>query len=136
MSYPAFPALAPVSRSYLMGDHPSARKVAMNGAMFNVLFADRKTSDTLTLTFRGTQKDALEILNHYEKVDGTYGVFFARHGPSAGIFSGGFSADLIDADEGGKGKYRYANPPRVAQIHKNLFEVQVELVQTYAQSPE
>ena len=70
MSYPAFPALAPVSRSYLMGDHPSARKVAMNGAMFNVLFADRKTSDTLTLTFRGTQKDALEILNHYEKVDG------------------------------------------------------------------
>lgn len=142
MSYPEFPRFAPVSRSVQMGNYSASKKRCMNGRTFSLVYGDRKTGDRVNLQFRLDREDALAILDHFERVDGTYGVFkvFQPSDGSSGVFAGmkfknGLPTEIL-SEEGATGRYRYADPPQISQLHKNLFEVQVELVQTYAQSPE
>ena len=134
MSYPGFPRLAPVSRSIVAGDYPTARKRAMNGRTYSLAYGDRKMGDRVSLQFRLTEANTLAILDHYERVEGTYGVFSVLQSSdgSEGVFSGmkftsGLPTEIL-SDESSKGKYRYAEPPTVSQVHRNLYDVQVELV--------
>ena len=135
MSYPDFPKFQPAARFVVMGDVSNTKLRAMNGQVYSVIHADTPTSDRIQLTYRLLRNDALEYLTHYSDVDGTYGKFRVSQNigedGSKNTFAGmdyrSGTKDLL-TQEGSAGRYRYAAPPRMNQVSRTVYQLEIELV--------
>ena len=128
-----FPNIKPTTRSFTMGDVPSATYKTLSGAVFRRAFGNTITNYTLTLTFvnigdseellsnSGTTKD---ILSHYELAQGTFNTFVLQ----ANTFVGMDDAVSGYVKAPANIEWRYAKPPEVKSVKINLSTVSVNLV--------
>lgn len=123
---PAFPELIPSERKFTLGDYPSVSYRSLSGVVFKRSFGNKQTGYTLDLTFKNVKDaSAYEIVDHYASVDGTFATFKLPNK----VFRG-MSDDLeasIQAPHADV-KWRYASPPEVQSVHRDLSTVTVKLV--------
>ena len=120
-----FPALVPSARTYIPGDVPQVRHVALSGADNAYRLGNRRVEQQLTLAFNNiSEANLLSIRSHYLSVDGTYGIFYL---PSE-VWSGYATPPVPLLSDYA---WRYAGPPTITDGSVDLWSVEVELV-TYA----
>lgn len=117
-----FPALVPSARTYIPGDVPQTRQVALSGVDSAYRLGNRRVEQQLTLTFNNiSEANLLSIRSHYISMDGTYGIFYL---PSE-VWSGyGTPPVPLLSDYA----WRYAGPPTITDGSCDLWSVEVELV--------
>ena len=120
-----FPSLVPSTRTYVPGDVPLTRQVALSGFDSAYRQGNRRVGQTLNMTFNNiTEADLLSIRSHHVSVDGSYGIFYL---PSE-VWSGYATPPVpLISDYA----WRYAAAPTITDGSCDLWSVQVELV-TYA----
>lgn len=128
-----FPDIRPTSRSFRAGQYPISMFQAQNGASVAVRFGNRQSNSQLTLTFQNITDDkAVEILNHYEAVNGSwdYVDFYADGVKSmeSGVKSYPMKTMLRGTNRGTEMKYRYAGPPQVEYVFMNVCSVTCEFI--------
>ena len=120
-----FPALVPSTRTYMPGDVPQTRQVALSGIDTAYRLGNRRVEQQLTLTFDNiSEANLLSIRSHYVSVDGTYGIFYLP----AEIWSGYATPPVSLLSDYA---WRYAGPPTITDGSSDLWSVEVELI-TYA----
>lgn len=121
----AFPALVPSARTYIPGDVPQARQIALSGVDSAYRLGNRRVQQQLTLAFNNiSEASLLSIRSHYISVDGTYGIFYL---PTE-VWSGYATPPVPLLSDYA---WRYAGPPAITDGSCDLWSVEVELV-TYA----
>ena len=133
MATASFPDMKPTSRRFRMGDIPSTTYTSLSGAVFRRAYGNKKTGYTLDLTFENISDvvelkvnsgTTLEILNHYESVNGTFKSFTLTNKTFAGM--GASVRGHIQAPS--NIKWRYASPPEVRAVYSDISTVTVKLV--------
>ena len=120
-----FPALVPSARTYIPGDVPQTRQVALSGTDTAYRLGNRRVQQQLTLTFNNiSESSLLSIRSHYISVDGTYGIFYLP----AEVWSGYATPPVPLLSDYA---WRYAGAPAITDGSCDLWSVEVELV-TYA----
>lgn len=121
----AFPALVPSARTYVPGNVPQVRQVALSGSSVAYRQGNRRVEQTLQLVFNNISEADLNLIKtHYIAQDGSYGIFFLP----VEIWNGYASPPVgIIADYA----WRYASPPVITDGSCDLWSVEVELT-TYA----
>jgi len=120
-----FPALTPTSRSFESGDFPIKTFKAQNGAETRILYGSNRTNMKLQLTYANvTDAQAEQFLDHYEFVRGTFDTFNLGQ-PARGGWKG--NTEALGAQTTGN-KYRYENPPQLAQVRAGTSTVTVNLI--------
>jgi hypothetical protein len=117
-----FPALVPSARTYIPGDLPQTRQVALSGVDSAYRLGNRRVEQQVTLTFNNiSEANLLSIRSHYISMDGTYGIFYL---PSE-VWSGYATPPVPLLSDYA---WRYAGPPTITDGSCDLWSVEVELV--------
>jgi len=120
-----FPALVPSARTYIPGDVPQARQVALSGVDSAYRLGNRRVQQQLTLAFNNiSEANLLAIRSHYISVNGTYDIFYL----SPEVWSGYATPPVPLLSDYA---WRYAGPPAITDGSCDLWSVEVELT-TYA----
>ena len=122
----AFPTLVPTARSFDPGNYPIKAFKAQNGTETRILYGSTRTNMKLQLNYANiTDAKAELFLDHYDEVQGTFQTFTIGGGNST---RGGWeeSQSALNAVDGNK--YRYENPPQVAQVRPGISTVTVNLI--------
>ena len=120
-----FPALVPSARTYIPGDVPQTRQIALSGVNSAYRLGNRRVEQQLTLTFNNiSEANLLSIRSHYISMDGTYGIFYL----SSEVWSGYATPPVPLLSDYA---WRYAGPPTITDGSCDLWSVEVELI-TYA----
>lgn len=126
---------SPTSREQTIGDVPNEKFRSMDGKPYAIRYGNRRLADRLQLTYRLLRDDVIVFLQHYEENSGTVERFrvVLDYGYDAkGVMAGTWFRDQPDllSPPVAERFYRYAQPPQVTQVSRNLFELTVELVQS------
>jgi hypothetical protein len=120
----AFPALQPTSRSFSPGNFPVKTFNAQSGAEVRILYGSERTKMTLSLGYENiTDAEAQLFVDHFDEVQGTYGVFDIA---SKALI--GWSGDASTLDTIGNNSWRYDSAPSLSSIRPGLSSVTVELI--------
>lgn len=120
-----FPALVPSARTYIPGDVPQARQVALSGVDSAYRLGNRRVQQQLTLAFNNiSEANLFAIRSHYISVNGTYDIFYL----SPEVWSGYATPPVPLLSDYA---WRYAGPPAITDGSCDLWSVEVELT-TYA----
>lgn len=117
-----FPALVPSSRTYSPGDIPQARKVSQSGVATGFRRGNRRTNQTLSLSFTNLTEAQVDLIKaHYVDRQGSFDIFFL---PSE-IWSGYSTPPVSLLSDYA---WRYSSPPTVTDGIVGRWGVDVELV--------
>lgn len=120
----AFPTLKPTSRAFNPGDWPSKRFNAQSGAEVRILYGNRRTNATLSLSYDNiTDASAQLFVTDYEAQLGTFRTFTLPADVRAG-WSG--TAASIDAPP--TALWRYDSAPVIEAVRPGRSSVTVSLV--------
>ena len=139
----AFPYITPSSRTYVPGRYPEERFVSQNGSTTRVRYGNRRVQSQLSLTFANiTEKQAVEILDCYVKVNGTQPWKYIRFNRGddqldpeldrGGAWEGVQEQSLIEKyyqenfSEASGNYWRFSNPPRVQSTFPGRVTVSCE----------
>ena len=121
-----FPTLVPTSRTFESGDFPVKTFKSQNGAEHRILYGSRRTNMKLSLSFANiTDAQAEQILDHYESVQGTFGILSVNLSSGKGGWQG--NEDALGAGAHGN-SYRYEGPPQVTQVRPGVSTVTVNFI--------
>jgi len=130
MPAPAFPALAPSSRTFTPGSYLQASYQSLDGRQTNVAHSNAMISSRLALQFSGlSEAEMFSILQHYHGQLGAWGSFQVP----AETFSGfpGIVVGTGAAGAFGSSRWRYAESPTVTEFPSDVddirFSVTVQL---------
>jgi hypothetical protein len=120
----AFPSLRPTAREFNPGDFPIKRYNAQSGAEIRILYGNRRTNATLSLSYDNITDASAELfLSDYASQLGTFRTFFLPSQVRDG-WRGSFSA--IDAPP--TALWRYDSAPVVQAVRPGRSSVTVSLV--------
>lgn len=120
----AFPTLKPTSREFNPGDWPIKRYNAQSGAEVRILYGNRRTNATLSLSYDNiTDANAQLFTTDYEAQLGTFRTFTLPSDVRAG-WTG--SASAIDAPP--TALWRYDSAPVIQAVRPGRSSVTVSLV--------
>ena len=117
----AFPALAPTTRTFTVGDVPRQFKSGLSGVTVGYRQGNRRINQTLSLTFGHLTETQMNLIKtHYIAAKGSYDIFFL---PSQiwGDFANPPIPLLSDY------AWRYDGTPSITDVEVNRFTVQVGL---------
>jgi len=124
----AFPAIKPSSRSYVPGKYAQTDFRAANGAVTTLRYGSRWTDAELSLTFQNiTDDQAALIVANYEAVNGSWDyVTFTSSNALVGMSTNlqGYASE----GNGGKLRYRYADPPQVSSVQPGISTVSCKFI--------
>lgn len=130
MPAPAFPALAPSSRTFTPGSYLQASYQSLDGRQTNVAHSNAMISSRLALQFSGlSEAEMFSILQHYHGQLGAWGSFQVP----AETFSGfpGIVVGTGAAGAFGSSRWRYVDSPTVQEFPSDVddirFSVTVQL---------
>jgi hypothetical protein len=120
----AFPTLKPTGREFNPGDWPIKRYNAQSGAEIRILYGNRRTNATLSLSYDNiTDANAQLFTADYEAQLGTFRTFTLPSDVRAG-WTG--SAATIDAPP--SARWRYDSAPVIQAVRPGRSSVTVSLV--------
>lgn len=120
-----FPALVPSTRTYIPGNVPQVQQVALSGFRTGYRQGNRRTEQTLQLTFSNISETDLGLIKaHYLEQNGTYGIFYL----SAEVWNGYAIPPIPLLSDYA---WRYAAAPVITDGSCDLWSIEVELT-TYA----
>jgi hypothetical protein len=120
----AFPTLKPTGREFNPGDWPTKRYNAQSGAEIRILYGNRRTNATLSLSYDNiTDANAQLFVEDYADQLGTFRTFTLPSDVRAG-WTG--SATTIDAPP--SALWRYDSAPVVQAVRPGRSSVTVSLV--------
>lgn len=120
----AFPTLKPTGREFNSGDWPVKRFNAQSGAEIRILYGNRRTNATLSLSYDNIPDTSAQLfLTDYEEQFGTLRTFTLPSDVRAG-WTG--SATGIDAPP--SALWRYESAPVVQAVRPGRSSVTVNLV--------
>lgn len=121
-----FPTLVPTTRNYDAGDFPVRTYKAQSGAETRILYGSRRSGMKLSLGFENiTDAQAEQFLDHFDETKGTFTTFTL---PSQTFTGWSGNRDAIDVPTGLR--WRYSQPPSVANVKSGRSSVTVELMGT------
>ena len=116
-----FPALVPSARTYIPGDVPQVRQVALSGIDTAYRLGSRRVGQLLSLSFNNISEAQLnEIRDHYIAQDGSYNIFYLPQE----IWSGYVTPPVPSPSNVA---WRYGAPPTITDGSCDLWSVEVEL---------
>lgn len=120
-----FPTLQPTSRSFEAGDYPVKIFKAQSGAEVRIMYGSKRTGMMLSLSYDNiTDANAGAFVTHFDEVFGVYATFVL---PTALLAGWGGSTSTLTAINTGS-KWRYAEPPTIANVRPGRSSVQVKLL--------
>lgn len=120
----AFPALQPTSRSFSPGNFPVKTFNSQSGAEVRILYGNERTKMTLNLGYENiTDAEAQLFVDHFDSVQGTYGVFNIALEALTG-----WSGDTATLSTIGNNSWRYNSAPNLSSVRPGLSSVTVELI--------
>jgi len=118
----------PTGRIYKAGDYSHGTYRAMSGAEVRILFGNKRLASTVQLIYKNIpDRDAEELLDHYNSVKGTFDSFEAGGDTiNAGWTGtqGALNTTVMVTDT----EWRYAQPPQLQSVYIGLSSVTVDLV--------
>jgi len=118
----------PTGRIYKAGDYSHGTYRAMSGAEVRILFGNKRLASTVQLIYKNIpDKDAEDLLDHYNSVKGTFESFEAGGATlNAGwtATTGALNTTVMVTDT----EWRYAQPPQLQSVYIGLSSVTVDLV--------
>lgn len=116
-----FPALAPSTRVFTLGDVPLILNTSLAGINVGFRRGNRRVNQTLELTFSHLTETQMDLIKaHYFSANGTYDIFYL----SEEIW-GDYTTPPIPllSDYA----WRYISPPTVTDVSYDRFTVEVSL---------
>lgn len=116
-----FPALAPTTRVYTLGDLPIARQQSLSGVQVGFRRGNRRIGQTLSLSFAYLTEDDMNLIkDHYFDRQGSYDIFYL----SPEIWGDYESPPVPLLSDFA---WRYASEPSIQDVSYDRFTVEVEL---------
>ena len=118
--------IIPTSRTYKPGKLPETVFEARNGSTSFVQYGQNFVNAELTLNFANINDgNALEILQHYERVLGDDFVIFDNNAGFQGM-----DAALSGGLQDGRGllRWRYSDAPQITSVYPGVSSVQVQFI--------
>lgn len=127
-----FPQLIPTARSFKPGGFPVKSYRAQNGAEVRILYGDKRSGMTMSLTYSNiSDEEAEAFLDHYHSVRGTFETFILGDTANPGQpgAKGGWAGtgDAIGAEVWGSA-WRYEGEPQLDSVYPGVSTVQVQLI--------
>lgn len=117
----AFPALAPTTRTFTVGDVPRKLQTSLSGVAEGYRTGNRRIGQTLIMTFAYLTETQMNLIkDHYFGAKGTYDIFFL----SEEIWGDFNTPPIALLDNYG---WRYLSMPTITDVGVDRFTVQVEL---------
>lgn len=117
----AFPALAPTTRLFTVGDVPKQLQTSLSGVAEGYRTGNRRVGQTLSMTFAYLTETQMNLIKtHYFNAKGTYDIFFL----SEEIWGDFQTPPISLIDNYG---WRYLTMPTITDVGVDRFTVQVEL---------
>lgn len=117
----AFPALAPTTRLFTVGDVPKQLQTSLSGVAEGYRTGNRRVGQTLSMTFAYLTETQMNLIkNHYFGAKGTYDIFFL----SEEIWGDFVTPPIALLDNYG---WRYLSTPTITDVGVDRFTLQVEL---------
>ena len=116
-----FPALAPSTRVYTIGDLPAAKQQSLSGVQVSFRRGNRRIGQTLDLSFTYLTETEVNLIKaHYFDRRGSFDIFFL----SAEIW-GDYSSPPVPLIS--DFAWRYASEPTITDVSYDRFSVDLQL---------
>ena len=119
----------PTGRIYKAGDYSHGTYRAMSGVEVRILFGNKRLASTVQLIYKNIpDRDAEELLDHYNSVKGTFESFEAG-GATLNAGWEGPTTDFLNTTAMVKDtEWRYVQPPQLQSGYIGRSSVTIDLV--------